>query len=418
MINNLQIKNFKGWKDTGNIKLAPLTVLFGANSSGKSSIGQFLMLLKQSVESSDRKSVFFTGNEDTAVDLGLPSDLVFNRNKKNEISFSYDWSLEKELKIEDSLHEKKYLADRIRFSSNVKIAEDEGQNAEVREFEYRLWDARRNRDIVVGLRKKEKNGNQRKGYELLYENYEFVRSRGRSWDITSPVRFYGFPDETLAYYQNADFLQTINLFHERLFSSVYYLGPLRKQAKRLYTWMGRIPDSVGYLGEEAIPAILAAESENRMINLKTRSRRKPFKVVIAEMLKKMSLVEDFKVERISEHRQDYDVKVRTKGSDNWVDIPDVGIGVSQVLPVIVELFYAPPGSVIIMEQPELHLHPSAQAGLADVVIDAIRAKENYENRGIQLLIETHSEHFLRRLQRRLAEENLKPEECWMMGDVS
>ena len=102
MINNLQIKNFKGWKDTGNIKLAPLTVLFGANSSGKSSIGQFLMLLKQSVESSDRKSVFFTGNEDTAVDLGLPSDLVFNRNKKNEISFSYDWSLEKELKIEDS----------------------------------------------------------------------------------------------------------------------------------------------------------------------------------------------------------------------------------------------------------------------------------------------------------------------------
>ena len=159
MINNLQIKNFKGWKDTGNIKLAPLTVLFGANSSGKSSIGQFLMLLKQSVESSDRKSVFFTGNEDTAVDLGLPSDLVFNRNKKNEISFSYDWSLEKELKIEDSLHEKKYLADRIRFSSNVKIAEDEGQNAEVREFEYRLWDARRNRDIVVGLRKKEKNGN-------------------------------------------------------------------------------------------------------------------------------------------------------------------------------------------------------------------------------------------------------------------
>ncbi len=410
MINNLQIKNFKGWKDTGNIKLAPLTVLFGANSSGKSSIGQFLMLLKQSVESSDRKSVFFTGNEDTAVDLGLPSDLVFNRNKKNEISFSYDWSLEKELKIEDSLHEKKYLADRIRFSSNVKIAEDEGQNAEVREFEYRLWDARRNRDIVVGLRKKEKNGNQRKGYELLYENYEFVRSRGRSWDITSPVRFYGFPDETLAYYQNADFLQTINLFHERLFSSVYYLGPLRKQAKRLYTWMGRIPDSVGYLGEEAIPAILAAESENRMINLKTRSRRKPFKVVIAEMLKKMSLVEDFKVERISEHRQDYDVKVRTKGSNNWVDIPDVGIGVSQVLPVIVELFYAPPGSVIIMEQPELHLHPSAQAGLADVVIDAIRAKENYENRGIQLLIETHSEHFLRRLQRRLAEENLKPEE--------
>ena len=63
-----------------------------------------------------------------------------------------------------------------------------------------------------------------------------------------------------------------------------------------------------------------------------------------------------------------------------------------------------------MEQPELHLHPSAQAGLADVIIDAIHAKENYESRGIQLLIETHSEHFLRRLQRRMAEGVLKYDE--------
>ena len=121
----------------------------------------------------------------------------------------------------------------------------------------------------------------------------------------------------------------------------------------------------------------------------------------------MSLIEDFKIEKISARRQDYDVKVRTKGSKNWVDIPDVGIGVSQVLPVIVELFYAPSGSVIIMEQPELHLHPNAQAGLADVMIAAIHAREKFEKRRIQLIIETHSEHFLRRLQRRMAEGSLE-----------
>lgn len=132
--------------------------------------------------------------------------------------------------------------------------------------------------------------------------------------------------------------------------------------------------------------------------------------IIAEMLKKMSLIEDFRIERISKKRQDYDVKVKTKGSMNWVDIPDVGMGVSQVLPVIVELFYAPAGSIIIMEQPELHLHPNAQAGLADVIIDAIHAREDYEERRIQLIIETHSEHFLRRLQRRMAEDVLKNDE--------
>ncbi len=57
----------------------------------------------------------------------------------------------------------------------------------------------------------------------------------------------------------------------------------------------------------------------------------------------------------------------------------------------------------MLEQPEIHLHPSAQSALADVMIDAINSKENGSDRNIQLIIETHSEHFLRRLQRRIAE---------------
>ena len=409
MIKNLRIENFKGWKDTGVIRLSPLTVFFGANSSGKSSIGQFLMLLKQSVESSDRKTVFFTGNEDTAVDLGLPSDLVFNQDLNNEIRFAYDWTLEKEIRLEDVLHGTRFISKHISFSGTVKIVGKESQELEVQDFNY-VFDTPEDQKIEIGMKKKQSAGGGKKRYELEYKNYDFVRSRGRVWDITAPVRFYGFPDEAVAYYQNANFLQNINLYHEKLFSGIYYLGPLRRQAKRLYNWTGSIPDGVGYLGQDAIQAILAATSEKRMINLKYRSPRKPFEGVIAEMLKKMSLIEDFKIEKISEKRQDYDVKVRTRGSKNWVDIPDVGMGVSQVIPVIVQLFYAPPGSVIIMEQPELHLHPNAQAGLADVIIDAIHARENYEARGIQLIIETHSEHFLRRLQRRMAEGILKYDE--------
>ena len=58
MFSRLRIQNFKGWKDTGNIRMAPISLFFGANSSGKSSIGQFLMMLKQTVESQDRKAVF------------------------------------------------------------------------------------------------------------------------------------------------------------------------------------------------------------------------------------------------------------------------------------------------------------------------------------------------------------------------
>lgn len=406
MIKNLRIQNFKGWKDTGVIHMSPLTVFFGENSSGKSSIGQFLMMLKQSVESSDRKAVFFTGNEDTAVDLGLPSDMIFDQDWNQAIIFSYNWTLEKEIRLEDVLHDKRFASKHINFEGKVKIADEKSQALEVISFNY-VFDTVGKEKIEIGLKKKEALGNVKKSYELTYDNYDFVRSRGRVWDITSPVRFYGFPDEAVAYYQNANFLQNINLYHEKMFSGIYYLGPLRRQAKRLYNWNGSIPDSVGYLGQDAVQAILAAEDENRMINLKYRSPRKPFQAIIAEMLQKMSLIEDFKIEKISARRQDYDVKVRTKGSKNWVDIPDVGIGVSQVLPVIVELFYAPSGSVIIMEQPELHLHPNAQAGLADVMIAAIHAREKFEKRRIQLIIETHSEHFLRRLQRRMAEGSLE-----------
>lgn len=61
MLKKLRIRNFKGWKDTESIRMAPISLFFGANSSGKSSIGQFLMMLKQTVESPDRKAVFYPG---------------------------------------------------------------------------------------------------------------------------------------------------------------------------------------------------------------------------------------------------------------------------------------------------------------------------------------------------------------------
>ena len=95
---------------------------------------------------------------------------------------------------------------------------------------------------------------------------------------------------------------------------------------------------------------------------------------------------------------------RTEDSPETL-ITDMGIGVSQVLPVLVLCYYVPEGSTIILEQPELHLHPSVQAGLADVFIDVIK------HRNVQILLESHSEHLLRRLQRRIAEEEFKSEDA-------
>jgi predicted ATPase len=80
-----------------------------------------------------------------------------------------------------------------------------------------------------------------------------------------------------------------------------------------------------------------------------------------------------------------------------VDLTSVGVGVSQILPVILLCLLAEPGSLLILEQPELHLHPKLQQDLADFLLSCARS-------GRQLVIETHSEHLVNRLRYRIARD--------------
>lgn len=404
MLKSLRIQNFKGWKDTGTIRMAPISLFFGANSSGKSSIGQFLMMLKQTVESPDRKAVFYPGGKNSAVQLGSYQEMVFHRDPENMIVFDYRWTLSSPLKIKDPLSDKVFTGESVEFQAEVGLSDKDQHTLNVERFTYRFLTKDEEESFRVGL---DKQPDKKAEYKATAEKYNLIRQKGRPWSFKGTVRFYGFPDEMVAYHQNADFVQDLTLTHEKLFRSLSYLGPLRTKAERLYSWTGIEPESVGYAGENTVAAILAAR--NRKISLGYKRTAKPFEEIIALKLKEMSLIEEFRVNPISEQRQEYEVKVRTKGSTDWVDLPDVGFGVSQVLPVLVQCFYAPPGSIILMEQPEIHLHPNAQSALADVMIDVINSKENGADRNIQLVIETHSEHFLRRLQRRIAEDSVPQE---------
>ena len=403
MFKQLQIQNFKGWKDTGTINMAPITLFFGANSSGKSSIGQFLMMLKQTIESPDRKAVFFPGGHNSAVQLGSYQEMVYQRNLANWIEFEYEWNISPQLKFKDVLSGKNYTASQIEFGATVGLEDAASRKICIEQLKYVL-----SRDcetlLSIGM---DRTAGKKHQYRVESEKYPLKRNPGRVWHPGAPVRFYGFPDEVVAYHQNAEFVQNLNLQHETLFKSLFYLGPLRTKTDRLYSWSGITPASVGYSGENTVAAILA--SHGRKISFGYKKANKPLERIVAESLKRMGLIEEFKINPISEQRQDYEVKLRTKGSKDWVDLPDVGFGISQVLPVLVQCFYAPPGSIILMEQPEIHLHPSAQSALADVMIDVINSRENGKDRNIQLIIETHSEHFLRRLQRRIA-ENAVPKE--------
>lgn len=407
MIKSLRIQNFKGWKDTDKIEFAPITLFLGSNSSGKSSIGQFLMMLKQSCQSSDRQTVLFLGDSESVVELGGPVDMLYMHDTDNLLDFEYRWRLPKEITLTTANEDDGSAnpsVDELEFHGQVGVFGKENKYLEVEKMTYSVFHDDE-KLLTISLDRVKKASSAR-AYKAVAEPHKLVRSSGRAWELPSPYRFYGFPDEMLTYYRNAWFTAQLNAAQEQLFSTISYIGPLRERGERHYRWTGSTPASVGPTGRDAILALLASRTQNRSYNFKAKQPLTNLESIVAKALKDMGLVEDFEIKKVSEDRQDYDVKVRTKGSNTLTDIPDVGFGISQILPVIVQLYYAPANSIIIMEQPELHLHPSAQSALADIMIAAISARENAKPRNIQLIIETHSEHFLRRFQRRIAENKL------------
>ena len=117
MLTYLNIKNFKAWKDTGPIRLAPLTVIFGANSAGKSSLGHLLLALKQTTLSVDRKRPLHLGDENALIDLGTFAECLHNHDLQNVLQFELGWETQgKDLEARDPLSKKKFSGDELKLS--------------------------------------------------------------------------------------------------------------------------------------------------------------------------------------------------------------------------------------------------------------------------------------------------------------
>ena len=151
-------------------------------------------------------------------------------------------------------------------------------------------------------------------------------------------------------------------------------------------------------------AILAATAAGELRNVKYRAPRRPFQDMIAHWLRQMQLINEFHVKEIAKGSNRWQARVKISKGGSETFLTDVGFGVSQVLPVVTLLQYVPEGSTVILEQPEIHLHPLAQANLADVIVNAAM------HRRVQVILESHSEHLLLRLQRRVAEAVISPDD--------
>ena len=167
--------------------------------------------------------------------------------------------------------------------------------------------------------------------------------------------------------------------------ALFPLGPYRRPPERWYLFSGTNPEDVGYTGDR-LPDLLY--SQRTMLD-KTN-----------DWLDRLQIGYHIKVQSFGDpSRNFYEIRlIDTRRSTNIdVALSDVGYGVSQLLPFVVQSL-ASKQQIISIEQPEVHVHPRLQADIGDLLIEAIQAP-----RAQQFLIETHSEHLILRLLRRIRE---------------
>lgn len=393
MLDHLYVENFKAWKKL-DIELGQVTGLFGTNSSGKSSLLQFLLMLKQTKNATDRGLILDFGGPGQLVNLGSYKDVIHSHNVENDLRWKINWSLPQNINIFDPTKKRTEV---LASDSSIRIrsvVRQHGQTLASDFLEYRFGGY----DFSISPKKVGGTEFQLSAKTTVKSEFRFVRNKQRAWALPGPIKTHLFPDQAKTYYQNASFLSSLEAEYELMMDSIYYLGPLREYPKREYPWSGSSPLDVGLRGEKTIEAMLSASARSEQRNLGGRTHYKPFQEMIAHWLKELKLIHDFKIEEIGEGANLYRAVVKRDAKSPSALLTDVGFGVSQVLPALVLLYYVPEGSTIIMEQPEIHLHPSVQSGLADVILTVAKTRK------LQVIVESHSEHMLRRFQRRVADK--------------
>jgi predicted ATPase len=180
---------------------------------------------------------------------------------------------------------------------------------------------------------------------------------------------------------------------------VRYLGPLRDEPKPVYPLAGNTePSDVGFKGENTA-AVLELHRYSQINYIPTeifaQSRLTPsptsatLETAVADWLDYMGIATKHQTQDLG--TLGHALKVAPSEFEELHDLTHVGVGVSQVLPLLVASLISEPGSTLIFEQPELHLHPRVQSRLADFFISMCWL-------GKQCIVETHSEYLVNRLR--------------------
>lgn len=371
-ISGITVGGFKSIIDEQFIEIRPLTILAGANSSGKSSIMQPLLLLKQTLEAPydpgalkiDGPNVIFTSAE----------QLLSHEFNNIQNSFHAGINI-KPLGIGNDINLTSYYINRKKtkqFEIDKMIYGD---------------------DIFrIGMSAKNIRTNLPELFETIFDDeipknkLKWIAERDRCF-----IRLFLVSDDGKPSF-GVSLTRAFNTFIRGLI----HLPGLRGNPERDYP-VSAVGSSFPGTFDNYFASVITTWENNKdrtkLLELcQNLSKLNLTKKVQARLINSTQV--EIQVSRLSQNGND--------GLDDMVSIADVGLGVSQTLPVLVALLVAEPGQLVYLEQPEIHLHPRAQTVLAEIIADAAK-------RGVRVVVETHSDLLILGVQTLVAEGKLSPE---------
>ena len=387
MLTELKISNFRIFVDEVTVRFRPITVLIGRNSSGKSSIIKFLLMLQQSATSG--RSQFLTADGER-VSLGAFPQLKNALTRKRSLKFEFTTKnpidlpnppLVFYLNSTDSVNFDDILykaSGDVSYSSRISKASssfslsNSSTNEDYFSFKSNAVEGTAFWDVppVPGLRDfftelSEQGGFDKLSSEQLNRQQELVNAMFARGELISAIRYR--------------------------IDALRHLSPVRAETQRVILASYPAFDNVGQKGEYALPHLQLIANEDK----------EKYEFIMPH-LKNVAGVEEVVFKRSSGYVSRAIARNATTGAE--VLIADFGFGVSQCLPILVQGAIMAPYTTLMVEQPEAQLHPTAQLELGSYFADL------WKERKVASIIETHSDNILLRLRRLIANGELNHED--------
>ncbi|MFW9970732.1 MAG: DUF3696 domain-containing protein [Candidatus Odinarchaeota archaeon] len=431
----IKSSNFKSFQSL-YFNLKKINIILGPNNSGKSNFLKLLLLLKQTFTSPIKAALLLNGK---ILNFGSYKDITFNQNddeisldlifKQFTCSFLYKYEKrEKKIilrifEIKDDQKKSILLSDiennliKLIGENHIKLIEEFNQKkAEsiryLNEIRDNIEDFQKKSELdididmfiktlkpfdfnleieQIGFIPEMKLTQKSQKVHRIFDMYAYLTISLEKIKYENIKQFISVSQDILKIMRKIieieEILTNLKSKLQKLFTKIYYLGPIRNYPERYYPVIGEVAGDVGSRGEYT-PQLLKS--------IKERSQNKIYEEKIKIWFNEFEMARDISIKRYDDIPEYFSIMCKEFYSNVNVNLSNMGIGTSQILPIIIEGYLIEPKSILLVEQPEIHLHPKAQSTLGDLFIDI--ANENKT-----VIIETHSQYLFQRIQRRIAE---------------